>query len=319
MLRPEGNVVVSLGELLVEVMRPEVGVPLDTPGVFAGPFASGAPAIFAWAAASLGAHVRFAGVVGRDPFGALCKRHLERAGAELHVRTTPDFETGVAFVSYSGTGARDFVFHLRHSAAAQLSPADVTPELLENVSWLHVTGSSLSVSEGMRQAVFTAVERAKAAGAVVSFDPNLRPELLREVGLDELCGPVLDAAAVVLPSGAEAEVLTGLSDPDEACRKLLERAEVVLLKRGAAGCTLFTEVSSGGLEHPFPGLLVQEVDPTGAGDCFAAGFAAATLSGLDLPAAARFANAVGSRSVTAFGPTAAPMSYEQELGSLKAV
>ncbi len=319
MLQPKGNVVVSLGELLVEVMRPEVGTlsntPLDTPGTFAGPFASGAPAIFAWAAASLGAHVRFAGVVGDDPFGTLCKRHLEQAGVTLHVRTTPDFETGVAFVSYSGTGARDFVFHLRHSAAAQLSPPDVTPELLENAGWLHVTGSSLSVSESMRQAVFAAVAQAKAAGAVVSFDPNLRPELLREVGLDELCGPVLDAAAVVLPSGAEAEVLTGLSDPAAACRKLLDRAEVVLLKRGAAGCTVFAD----GLEHLVPGLPGQEVDPTGAGDCFAAGFAAATLNGLDLPGAARFANAVGALSVTAFGPTAAPMSYEQVLRSLKAV
>lgn len=304
MLRPKGDVVVSLGELLVEVMRPEVGVPLDTPGTFAGPFASGAPAIFAWAAASLGAKVRFAGVVGRDPFGVLCKRHLEQAGAELHVRTTQDFGTGVAFVSYSRTGARDFVFHLRHSAAAQLSPPDVTPELLEDVGWLHVTGSSLGVSESVRQAVFTAVERAKAAGAVVSFDPNLRPELLREVSLDELCGPVLDAAAVVLPSGAEAEVLTGLGDPAAACRKLLDRAEVVLLKRGAAGCTLFAD----GLEHAVPSLPVREVDPTGAGDCFAAGFAAATLNGLDSPAAARFANAVGARSVTAFGPTSAALS-----------
>ena len=313
MLKPQGNVAVSLGELLVEVMRPEVGVPLDTPGVFAGPFASGAPAIFAWAAASLGAHVRFAGVVGEDPFGVLCQRHLAQAGVALHVRTTPDFGTGVAFVSYSGTGARDFVFHLRHSAAAQLSPADVTPELLKNVGWLHVTGSSLSVSESLRQAVFVAVEQAKAAGAVVSFDPNLRPELLREVGLDELCGPVLEAAAVVLPSGAEAEVLTGLSDPLAACRKLLERAEVVLLKRGAAGCTVFAE----GLEYALPSLPVREVDPTGAGDCFAAGFAAATLNGFDLSGAARFANAVGALSVTAFGPTAAALSYKQVLGSLR--
>lgn len=317
MLKPKGNVVVSLGELLVEVMRPEVGVPLSAPGTFAGPFASGAPAIFAWAAACLGAKVRFAGVVGDDPFGALCRRHLQAAGLELFVRTTPDFETGVAFVSYGASGDRDFVFHLRHSAAAQLSPSDVTAELLENVGWLHVTGSSLGVSEGMREAVFAAVGEAKARGAVVSFDPNLRPELLREVGLNELCGPVLDAAAVVLPSGAEAELLTGLSDPAAACRKLLDRAEVVLLKRGAAGCTLFTQASSGGLERPFPGIPVRETDPTGAGDCFAAGFAVATLNGLGLQGAARFANAVGALSVTAFGPTSAPLSYEQVLGSLR--
>lgn len=318
MLKPRGSVIVTLGEPLVEVMRPEVGTALDQPGTFRGPFASGAPAIFAWAAASLGAKVRFAGVVGDDPFGALCRRHLEQAGIELHVRATPEFETGTAFVSYLGSGERDFLFHLRHSAAAQLSPLDVSSSLLENVGWLHVTGSSLGVSEAMRRAVFAAVEKAKAAGAVVSFDPNLRPELLREVGLDELCGPVFEAADVILPSGAEAEVLTGVSDPIQACRKLLGRAEVVLLKRGAAGCTLLTQASLGGLERSFPGLPVPETDPTGAGDSFAAGFAVATLNGLDLPDAARFANAVGARSVTAFGPTSASLSYDEVLGSLRA-
>lgn len=315
MLKPRGNVIVSLGEPLVEVMRSEVGVSLDTPGTFRGPFASGAPAIFAWAAACLGAKVRFAGVVGDDPFGTLCKRHLQNAGAELHVRTTPEYETGVAFVSYLGTGGRDFLFHLRHSAAAQLSPSDVTPELLENVGWLHLTGSSLGVSETMREAVFIAVERAKAAGAVVSFDPNLRPELLRKTDLNALCGPVLDVADVILPSGAEAEGLTGRSNPVEACRELLGRAHVVLLKQGAAGCTVFAE----GLERPFPGIPVQETDPTGAGDCFAAGFAAATLNGLALAEAARFANAVGALSVTAFGPTSAGLSYEQVVRSLPTV
>lgn len=304
--RPRGTVIVSLGELLVEVMRPEVGAPLDAPDTFRGPFASGAPAIFAWAAASLGAPVRFAGVCGDDPFGALCRQHLRDAGVELFVRTTPNYETGVAFVSYLPDGGRDFLFHLRHAAAAQLSPSDLTPEIFENIGWLHLTGSSLGVSESMREAVFGAVEQAKARGAVVSFDPNFRPELLEQTTLKDLCGKVLDAADVVLPSGAEAELLTGHGDPVSACRALLEGARVVLLKRGAEGCTLFAD----GVEQHFPSIVVHEVDPTGAGDCFAAGFAVASLRGLGLAEAVRFANGVGAVSTTAFGPTAAPLSYD---------
>ena len=175
------------------------------------------------------------------------------------------------------------------------------------MSWLHVTGSSLGVSEGMRQAVFTAVERAKARGATVSFDPNVRPELFPDQALREVCRPVLDAADVILPSRAEAEQLTGLADPDEACRALLEDAHTVLLKHGAEGCTLYTADE---VRH-IPGLSVQEVDPTGAGDCFAAGFAVASLKGADPLQAAQLANAVGARSVTAFGPTSAPLTDDQ--------
>ena len=302
-----GGVIVSLGEVLVEIMRAGKDEPLGVSGTFLGPYASGAPAIFAWAAARLGARVRFAGVCGDDAFGTLCRRQLGAAGVELHVRVVPDYETGAAFVSYDGAGDREFLFYLKRTAAAQLSPADVTPELLEGTRWLHVTGSSLGVSEGMRQAVFTAVKGAKARGATVSFDPNIRPELFPDRALSEVCRPVLDAADVILPSRAEAEQLTGLADPDEACRALLGNASTVLLKRGAEGCTLYTA----GLVQYIPGLEVHEVDPTGAGDCFAAGFAVASLKGADPLQAARFANAVGARSVTAFGPTSASLADEQ--------
>ena len=307
-----GGVIVSLGELLVELMRADKDEPLGVSGTFLGPYASGAPAIFAWAAARLGARVRFAGVCGDDPFGTLCRGHLGAAGVELHVRTAPNDQTGAAFVSYDGAGDREFLFYLRRTAAAQLSPGDITSELLKDVGWLHVTGSSLGVSDSMRQAVFTAVERAKARGATISFDPNVRPELFPDQALSEVCRPILDAADVILPSRAEAEQLTGLVNPDEACRALLEDASIVLLKRGAEGCTLYTAgLDTAGLVQHLPGLEVHEVDPTGAGDCFAAGFAVASLKGADPLQAARFANAVGARSVTAFGPTSTSLTDEQ--------
>ena len=302
-----GGVIVSLGEVLVEIMRAGTDEPLGVSGTFRGPYASGAPAIFSWAAARLGARVRFAGVCGDDAFGTLCRRHLQEAGVEFYGRTTSNYETGAAFVSYNGAGEREFLFYLKRSAAAQLSPADITAELLEDVRWLHVTGSSLGVSESTRQAVFKAVERAKARGATVSFDPNVRPELFPDEALGEVCRPVLDAADVILPSRAEAEQLTGLADPDAACRALSAETRTVLLKRGAEGCTLYR---AGEVQH-IPGLSVREVDPTGAGDCFAAGFAVASTRGADPLQAARLANAVGARSATAFGPTSAPLSYDR--------
>jgi len=308
--------VLALGELLVEVMRPERGVGLGVPGTFRGPFPSGAPAIFAWAAARLGAGVRFLGVRGADAFGDLCEHHLRDAGVDVQgVRADPERLTGVAFVSYEHSGSRSFLFHLREAAAADLSPEDVTEEALAGVAWLHVTGSSLGVSESMRGAVHKAVEQVKSRGGTLSFDPNLRLELMSQADIEALCGPLLERADVVLPSGSEASLLTGIPNPDEACRALLRNAQTVVLKLGERGCKVFRE----GLELEVPSIPVTEADPTGAGDCFAAGFAVASLEGQPLERCARFANVVGALSVTAFGPTQAEVSralVEKRLGAI---
>jgi sugar/nucleoside kinase (ribokinase family) len=72
---------------------------------------------------------------------------------------------------------------------------------------------------------------------------------------------------------------------------------MVVLKQGARGCRVFT---ADGAQH-VPSILVNEVDPTGAGDAFAAGFAVAQLEGLPLETSARFANVTGALSVTTRG------------------
>jgi sugar/nucleoside kinase (ribokinase family) len=294
------GVVMSVGEILVEVMREERGVALDVPGSFRGPFASGAPAIFAGAAARLGGRSRLVAVRGRDRFGSLCESRLRELGVDVgRLRTANDRMTGVAFVSYEQDGSREFLFHLPGSAAALLEPKDLSDELFEDVAWLHITGSSLAVSETSRRACWRAAELATGAGARVSFDPNLRLELMERDEIFDLCGPILEHAQVVLPSGSEASCLVGVDEPERACVKLLEAgAEEVVLKLGSDGSHVFTTGGSalvGSVE-------VNEVDPTGAGDCFAAAYAIARLEGRNPLEAARFANVAAALSVTAFGP-----------------
>jgi sugar/nucleoside kinase (ribokinase family) len=152
----------------------------------------------------------------------------------------------------------------------------------------------------LREKCYPAVALTKAAGGRVSFDPNLRPELLGgEEALRRICAPVLEASHVVLPSGAEAELLTGVSGPEDACRALLDRGpQVIALKRGSMGCTILT--SDQRIDSPaFP---VEAVDPTGAGDCFDAGFVAGLLEDLPLDEVGRLANACGALGATRKGP-----------------
>jgi sugar/nucleoside kinase (ribokinase family) len=94
-------------------------------------------------------------------------------------------------------------------------------------------------------------------------------------------------------------MLTGLRDQAAACRALVERGVgVVALKRGKEGSTVFTAEAS----IDVPSIDVREVDPTGAGDCYDAGFIVGLLEGWDPVTAARFANVAGALSVTRMGP-----------------
>jgi len=305
--------IIALGELLVEVMRPGVDQPLSQPGEFVGPFPSGAPAIFIDAAARLGASTGFIGVVGAaagaadgtmDAFGTCVLDRLRRDGVDTScVRTARGYTTGTAFVAYRSDGSRSFCFHLPHSAAALLSPDDVKPAYFSGVQFLHITGSALSISESACQACYRAIQLCKAAGGRVSFDPNLRPELLGLDRVRQICQPVLDQCDLLLPSGSEATMLAdlpaGKSSHEQACLSLVARGiRIVALKRGAQGSTVFTATQQ--LEAP--PLSVTEIDPTGAGDCYGAAFVVGLLEGWDLAATARFANVVGALAVTKQGP-----------------
>jgi len=292
--------VIALGELLVEVMRKDVDQPLSRPGEFVGPFPSGAPAIFIDAVARLGMAAGFIGVVGRDDFGDCVVGRLRDDGVDTtYVRTAPGYTTGIAFVSYRGDGSRNFVFHLPQAAAALLCPDDVDAGYVEGADFVHVTGSALSIGESARRACYKAVEACKAAGGRVSFDPNIRPELLGVDKVREICQTVLERCDLLMPSGEEATMLTGDADEEAACRSLVARGiSIVALKRGEKGSMVFTA----GRVIDAPPLAVTEVDPTGAGDCYGGAFVVGLLEGWELPRVARFANVVGALAVTRKGP-----------------
>jgi sugar/nucleoside kinase (ribokinase family) len=295
--------ILTIGEALVEIMRTGIDQPLERPGPFTGPYPSGAPFIFAVQAARLEARVAAIGAVGDDAFGRCLIDQLRADGVETRgVRVLSEYTTGAAFVAYASDGSRDFVFHVRHAAAGQLSPALLNDDLFDDLGVLHLMGSTLSIHADALQTGLRALELAQANGAKFSFDPNLRPQLMPVERARQLFAPFMEAADVIIPTAEEACLLTGEPAPDSAVAALLEaRPErVVIITQGKAGCEVHTRERS---EH-VRGYTVDEIDPTGAGDCFDAGFLVRWLAG-DPPAeAARFANACGALAVTAQGPMA---------------
>jgi sugar/nucleoside kinase (ribokinase family) len=295
--------IVSMGEMVVEIMRKEVGVPLNKAAEFMGPYPSGAPAIYIDAAARLGASTGFIGVLGPDDFGDVVEFRLRDDDVDVsQVLRREGHTTGCAFVSYNPDGSRKFIFHLRYSAAGTLGPEDVDVGWLKGTRLLHLMGSALSVSDSSREACYRAMRIVKDGGGMVSLDPNLRPELL---GIDKvrgICAPVLDVCDLVLPSGEEASMLVGVKNAEDACRALLDKAKVVALKMGSEGCKVFTDEEEI-FVPPFPiERLMPRVDPTGAGDCFDAGFTTSYVAGKSLVDSARLANTVGAFAITKLGP-----------------
>jgi sugar/nucleoside kinase (ribokinase family) len=292
--------VLALGEALVEIMRPGAGQPLDRPGSFVGPLASGAPAIFAVAAARLGLATGFIGAVGDDAFGRLLRARFEQEGVDARgLQTIPAQSTAVAFVAYDEQGGREFVFHLRHAAAGAMNAAALDPDFFARARWLHLSGSTLALNESSREAARRALALTQAAGGRLSFDPNLRPELLPVGEARALFAPFLAAATLVAPTAGEARALTGAGDDETAARRILAMGpQVVALKHGAAGATFYAKDETVAV----PGYRVEEVDPTGAGDCFNAACVVGLEQGWPLARVARFATAAGALAVTRQGP-----------------
>ena len=293
--------ILTIGEALVEVMRTDIDQPLDRPGPFVGPYPSGAPFIFAMQAARLGMKTAAIGAVGDDAFGDSLRDQLLADGVSTDgLHQLLDQTTGIAFVAYHADGSRDFVFSL--GAGGQLGREMLDPELFKGLRCFHVMGSTLSMSQTALEVCQQALEMAQAAGALISFDPNLRPELLPPEQARFAFAPFIAAADILIPTEEELLQLIVANSLDQAIDTLLtERPErIIVVTRGADGCSVYT--TDGRID--VAGFPAEEIDPTGAGDCFDAGFITALLEGKTVAEAAQLGNACGALTVNAKGPMA---------------
>ena len=291
--------IVVAGEILVEIMADTAGDGFRGPIALTGPYPSGAPAIFIDQVARLGQPCGILSMVGNDDFGRLNVDRLAADGVDVSaIGVDADRPTGSAFVRYRADGSRDFVFNIRHSACGALPQSEAVHVLLESADHLHVMGSSLSSPEIIDFNI-EAARAIKAKGGSISFDPNLRKEILDAPGMAEAMQAILSLTDLFLPSGEEIALLTSAKDDAGAAAELLTQGiKAIVHKQGAKGVTYF-DASGARFVRPF---VVQEVDPTGAGDCFGGAFTALWLRGEDIDRALTIAAAAGALAVTQRGP-----------------
>jgi fructokinase len=297
--------VICLGELWIDFVPTVTGAGLiDAPAFVKAP--GGAPGNVAVGLARLGVSSAFMGKVGDDPFGHFLADTLAEAGVDIGpLRFSTEARTALAFVSLRADGEREFMFYRHPSADMLFAPQEVDVAAIDHAKLLHFGSISL-IGEPSRGATLHAVDTARAAGCLVSYDPNLRLPLWPDATAARagmLLG--LKKAHVVKLSDDESEFLTGLRDLDAARQALWhDELKLMVITRGRAGCVYFTRAFSGMVES-FP---VEAVDTTGAGDGFVAGLLQGLLADpatvqdeVRLRKLCRFANAVGALATTARG------------------
>jgi sugar/nucleoside kinase (ribokinase family) len=267
----------------------------------------GSGAIMACAAARLGLRAGFAGVVGQDPFGRFMRDELESRGVDTRgMVVDPHRPTGITVVLSRGD---DRALLTAPGTVGDLRGSLVDRELLRNTRHIHV--SSFFLQGGLRGDLPALFDEAHVAGVSTSIDPNWDPEERWDGGLLEL----LSETDLFLPNSAEARVITGIDDIDVAAESLAARGGTVAIKFGDGGGMAVR----GEEAIRVPGIQVEVVDTTGAGDTFDAGYLAGHLEGWPMQRCLALANVCGGLSTRAAGGVAAQPSMEEALERLPEV
>lgn len=289
----------TIGEILVEIMSDKIGQKFNQSGIWRGPFPSGAPAIFIDQVTKLGCKTGIISCVGNDGFGQINIERLAQDGVDISgIKVLAEETTGSAFVTYHLNGDRDFIFNIKNAACGKLSSRHVDPELLSNCGHFHVMGSSL-FSFHMVDAVKKAVDIVKANGGTVSFDPNIRKEMLGIPEMSEALHYMLEFTDIYMPSEGEVMLLCDAKNPKQAIAHYLSLGiKEIVIKRGSKGASFY----SANEEQHVESYCVKEIDPTGAGDCFGGAYIACRHQGFSVKDALTYANVCGALSVTKKGP-----------------
>ena len=290
---------VCVGEILVEIVATTIGDGFREAQSLVGPYPSGAPAIFIDQCGRIGGSAAMIGAVGEDDFGRVNLDRLIRDGVDVSaIAIDRAMPTGSAFVRYRADGSRDFVYNIATSAAARFGWTDAVEDLVVRAGHLHVMGSALSMPNAW-EVIDRAAKRIKARGGSVSLDPNLRKELRYDDATEAQFARLVAMSDLLLPSGEELERAAGVAGEAAAVARLLDLGVTeIVLKRGADGATCFRR---DGRTDAFA-FGVEEVDPTGAGDCFGGAYLACRRLGMPVEQALTYGCAAGARNVTRRGP-----------------
>ena len=257
--------VTALGELLIDFTQNGIS-PQGNPMFEANP--GGAPCNVLSMLSKLGHATAFIGKVGNDSFGMQLKEAISEVGIKAdHLYLDDEVHTTLALVHTLADGDRNFSFYRNPGADMMLTEAEIPEELIADSKIFHF-GTLSMTHEGVRQATKKALAIAREAGAVISFDPNLRPPLwktLEEAREQILYG--LGWCDILKISDNEIQWLTGEEDFSEGVKWIRRRYEIplILVSMGKDGSRAYYRDE---MVEAAPVRQEHTIETTGAGDTF---------------------------------------------------
>ncbi|WP_028611879.1 sugar kinase [Paenibacillus harenae] len=241
--------------------------------------------------ARLGSSVGWFGALGDDPFGKMILKTLRGEGVDIsRAKLRSDAPTGMMFREHVA-GRLAVHYFRKHSAASRMLPEQLDEDYIRGAKLLHVTGITAALSDDCRRTLRRAVDIAKEAGVLVSFDPNLRLKLWPIEEAREALLPFAADADYFLPGWDELKLLYDSEDYEYIKGKLTELKAISIIK-GMGDTTI---VLDKGQEESLPFYPAEQVvDTVGAGDGFCAGFLAGIMKGMTPIEAVRLASINGS-------------------------
>jgi sugar/nucleoside kinase (ribokinase family) len=224
------------------------------------------------------------------------------------VLVSDDGHTGIAFVTYFADGERKFLFYTDNSPFT-MAKAPENMSGFEDTKYMHIMGCSLMSDMNFAREIVKLMKMMKAAGVKISFDPNIRPEIMKDKAVFGLLQEVFANSSVLMPGVSEIKMFTGKEDVNDAIKAVFENPslEVLVLKNGSKGSQIWTRK---GLEVEQPIYKVVQEDATGAGDSYDAAFICGLAEGKSLADAAKMGAAAGALNAAAFGPMEGKISPE---------
>lgn len=254
------NKIIGLGEILIDFTP----MPHQTKPTFVQN-AGGAPANVLTCASKMGIPTTFIGCVGNDGFGNFLKDFLTNCNIDFtYLKTSDEYHTTLAFVHLHSDGDRDFHFYRNHGADKQLSEKDIPISLFNSGDIFHF-GSLSMTDEPSRSATKKALHIAKEKGCLISYDPNLRPLLWKNLQqAKETILSVMDPIDILKVSEEELSFLTEEKTLPVACARLATTYELplIIVTMGENGSAFYHNHRF----HHVKGYPVNAVDTTGAGD-----------------------------------------------------
>lgn len=289
------NRIIVLGDINVDVLMPISHYPLPGQEAMSRERVTrlgGSAANTAVVLSQLGRPVWLVARAGTDAWGDLALDTLRANGVEMAaIQRDSAHPTGLTFIPALPNG--DHVLYCSRGANDYTTPEGLEAALVKDAALVHLSGYALSHAP-QRQAAARLVSLAVENGIPLALDTALEPALLLRDEMRRL----LPQLTLVVLGPQEAHALTGAETAEQAIDALL-RAGIrrVGYKMGSEGCLV---AGPEGIHHQ-PALPVATVDTTGAGDAFSAGLIESWLRGLDLPAAALLASALGALATTVWG------------------